>query len=79
MYLREHYRGAAAYGKKNPEICPCCDHVIFDDDQEYCNWCGMNIEKEEILDNKKSSGSCLGNIGTVLFIIILIILLVLKK
>lgn len=65
--------------KRNPDICPYCGHEILDDNQEYCDYCGLDIKKEEVPDNQKSSGSCLGSIGTVLFIIILIILLVTRK
>ena len=65
--------------KRNPEICPYCGHVILDDDQEYCDCCGMDIEKEEVPD-KRASDSCLGGIGTVLlFIFLMIIYLVAKK
>lgn len=65
--------------KKNPEICPYCGHVILDNDQEYCDWCGMDIEKEETHDKQAASGSCLGSIGTLLLLILIIILLVMKK
>lgn len=65
--------------KKNLEICPYCGHVILNDDQEYCDFCGMEIEKEYVQDNEKPSGSYLGGIGTALFIILLIIYLVAKK
>ena len=58
--------------KKIPEICPYCGHVILDDDQEYCDYCGSDIEKEEIPDNKKSAGSCLGVLMTVFFVFLLI-------
>lgn len=64
--------------RRNPEICPYCGHVILDDDQDYCDYCGTDIEKENLPD-RASSGSCLGSIGTVLFIILLIIFLVSKK
>lgn len=52
--------------KKTPDICPYCGHVILDDDQEYCDYCGMDIEKEEVPD-KKASRTCLGIIGTAFF------------
>ena len=65
--------------KKNPEFCPYCGHVILDDNQEYCDYCGSDIEKEEVPGNRKASGSCLGSIGTLLFIILIIVLLVMKK
>ena len=64
--------------KHNQGICPYCGHVFIDDNQEYCDYCGMDIEKDEVT-NKKDSGSCLGSIGTVLFVILLIILLVSRK
>ena len=63
---------------RNPEICPYCGHVILDDNQEYCDYCGMDLEKEDVSE-KKASGSCLGGIGTILFVIMLIILLFVKK
>lgn len=65
--------------KKNPEICPYCGHVILDDDQEYCDYCGSEIEKEEVPDHSNSSGSCLGSIGVIIFIFLLIIVLIAKK
>jgi len=65
--------------KRNPEICPYCGHVILDDNQEYCDYCGSDIEKEEESDNRKSSGSCLGSILIILFIIFLIVRLVTNK
>ena len=65
--------------KKNPEICPYCGHVILDDNQEYCDYCGSDIEKEEVQENRKSSGPCLGSIGTLLLIILIVFLLVMKK
>lgn len=64
--------------KKNPEICPNCGHVILDDDQEYCDYCGMEIEKEEV-PGKKQSGSCLGSLCTLALVVFLIIWLVSKK
>lgn len=64
--------------KRNPEICPYCGHVILDDDQEYCDYCGMDIEKVEVPD-KKASGSCLGSVGSVLLVFLLIIYILLKK
>ena len=60
------------------ETCPYCGHIILDDDKEYCDYCGMDIEKEEVPD-RKASGSCLGSIGTILLIVLVIILLVTRK
>ena len=31
--------------KADTEICPYSGHVILDDDQEYCDWCGSEIKK----------------------------------
>ena len=64
--------------KRNPDICPYCGHVILDDDQEYCDYCGMDIEKEEI-SSKESSGSCLGSLGIVILIILLIVCFLAKN
>ncbi|SMC43402.1 hypothetical protein SAMN06297397_0941 [Aristaeella lactis] len=63
--------------KRNPEICPYCCHVILDDDQEYCDYCGMDIEEE--VPGEKASGSCFGSIGTFILVILLFIYLVAKK
>ena len=64
--------------KRNPDICPYCGHVIVDDDQEYCDYCGMDIEKEEVEDNTKH-GSCLGRLVFLMLIIIILAKILLKK
>lgn len=64
--------------KRNPDVCPYCGHVIVDDDQEYCDYCGMDIEKEEVPENTKH-GACLGRLFLLMLIIIILAKILLKK
>ena len=58
--------------KKNPDFWDVCGCPILDDDQEYCDNCGAEIEKEEVPDSKSSSG--LGFVYLILFIVLIVIL-----
>lgn len=40
--------------KKNLELCPYCSHVILDDNQKFCDYCGYEVEKYKFPDRKAS-------------------------
>lgn len=65
--------------RKNPDICPYCGTVILDEDQEYCDGCGMEIEKEDIPEKQPAFRSCLGSFCSLLILILAIILLLTER
>ena len=64
--------------KKNPLFCPYCGHMILDDKQKYCLFCGSRIKPKETRD-KKAETNPPGCLGVILFFALLILLLIASK